>query len=367
MAGVLVIALIVLIAVLCNVVSGKKRKREQRPARKKRVYVKSGVNVKKQMLGEEKGEYFTGKLEDEGTRLVNGSARIWRIVFDNLKTGERMYREFSGQMRIGRGDSDQSSRGYLILAGDNKISRNHCIIYEGRNMLCIQDLNSSNHTYLNGKQLSQAAYLRNDKNPALATGAVLAGGIFNIFGDYFFVFTCDMGAFGAGLATAIGSAISFLAMLSHFFTKKNTLRLVRPEGLLRKLKEITTTGFSTFFIDVAMGILTILFNRQIVIYLGTNALSVYGIIVNISTFVQCCAYSVGQASQPIISTNFGAGKGGRIRETLKYALGTAAVFSILWTALRLRSDAGWILLENTEKNYIPGFDTEKLEKYLAEK
>ena len=34
-----------------------------------------------------------------------------------------------------------------------------------------------------------AAYLRNDKNPALATGAVLTGGIFNIFGDYFFVFT----------------------------------------------------------------------------------------------------------------------------------------------------------------------------------
>lgn len=52
-----------------------------------------------------------------------------------------------------------------------------------------------------------AAYLRNDKNPALATAAVLAGGIFNIFGDYFFVFVCDMGAMGAGLATAIGSVI----------------------------------------------------------------------------------------------------------------------------------------------------------------
>ncbi|HJB45481.1 MAG TPA: hypothetical protein H9713_02065 [Candidatus Mediterraneibacter surreyensis] len=84
-----------------------------------------------------------------------------------------------------------------------------------------------------------------------------------------------------------------------------------------------------------MGILTILFNRQIMVYLGTNALSIYGVIVNISTFVQCCAYSVGQASQPIISTNFGAGKGGRIRETLKYALGTVAVFSIFWTALSI--------------------------------
>lgn len=180
-----------------------------------------------------------------------------------------------------------------------------------------------------------AAYLRNDKNPALATGAVLAGGIFNIFGDYFFVFTCDMGAFGAGLATAIGSTLSFLVMLSHFFTKKNTLRLVKPEGLVRKLREITATGFSTFFIDVAMGILTILFNRQIMVYLGTNALSVYGVIVNISTFVQCCAYSVGQASQPIISTNYGAGRGERIRETLKYALGTVAVFSIFWTVVTM--------------------------------
>ena len=180
-----------------------------------------------------------------------------------------------------------------------------------------------------------AAYLRNDKNPALATGAVLAGGIFNVFGDYFFVFVCDMGAFGAGLATAIGSSISFLAMVSHFFMKKNTLRLVKPEGLVRKLREITATGFSTFFIDVAMGILTILFNRQIMVYLGTNALSVYGVIVNISTFVQCCAYSVGQASQPIISTNFGAGKGDRIKETLKYALATVAVFSILWTLMSM--------------------------------
>ncbi|HIX63566.1 MAG TPA: hypothetical protein H9852_03970 [Candidatus Mediterraneibacter colneyensis] len=91
-----------------------------------------------------------------------------------------------------------------------------------------------------------AAYLRNDKNPALATGAVLAGGIFNIFGDYFFVFTCDMGAFGAGLATAIGSTISFLAMMSHFFTKKNTLRLVKPEGLVRKLREIAPTIFRCY-------------------------------------------------------------------------------------------------------------------------
>lgn len=180
-----------------------------------------------------------------------------------------------------------------------------------------------------------SAFLRNDGDPGLATKAVLFGGIFNVFGDYFFVFVMDMGIMGAGLATAMGSFFSLLVMLSHFFSKKNTLNLVRPTKLFDKLKTIIVTGFSTFFIDVAMGILTVLFNRQILKYLGTNALSVYGIIINISTFVQCCAYSIGQASQPIISINYGAGKGERISQTLKYALGTAAVFGILWTAVSL--------------------------------
>lgn len=180
-----------------------------------------------------------------------------------------------------------------------------------------------------------ASYLRNDNAPGLATLGVLSGGIFNIFGDYILVFPCDLGMYGAGLATAIGSAISFVIMLTHFFSKKNTLRIQRPKRLMHQLGRITVTGFSTFFIDVAMGILTILFNKQIMKYLGSNALSVYGPVINVSTFVQCCAYSVGQASQPIISTNYGAGKGERIKETLKYSLITTAVFGLFWTALSL--------------------------------
>ena len=90
-------------------------------------------------------------------------------------------------------------------------------------------------------------------------------------------------------------------------------------------------GFSTFIIDVAMGFLTMIFNRQIVRYFGTDALSVYGVIVNVSTIVQCCAYSVGQAAQPILSVNYGSYNWERIRGTLRYALYTVAFFSVAWT------------------------------------
>ena len=137
------------------------------------------------------------------------------------------------------------------------------------------------------------------------------------------------------LATAAGSGISFAVMLSHFWSKKNTLVLRKPTGIVGKLREISITGFPTFFIDIAMGILTVLFNRQIMKYLGSNALAVYGPVINVSTIVQCCAYSVGQASQPIISINFGAKKWQRIKETLRYALYTVGAFSIFWTALSL--------------------------------
>lgn len=39
--------------------------------------------------------------------------------------------------------------------------------------------------------------------------------------------------------------------------------------------------------------------------------------------------------QPIISTNFGAGKGDRIRETLRLALGTAIFFGLFWTVVSM--------------------------------
>ena len=187
-----------------------------------------------------------------------------------------------------------------------------------------------------------SAFLRNDGAPGLTTAAVLTGGIFNVFGDYFFVFPMDMGIFGAGLATAIGSFLTFCVLLSHFFSKRNTLRLVWPSRLADKLQCIAVTGFSSFFIDVAMGILTVLFNRQIMRYAGTEALAVYAVIVNISTFVQCCAYSVGQAAQPILSMNYGAGLGRRIRSVLRYALLVAGFFSLFWTALTLAVPEGFI-------------------------
>lgn len=191
-----------------------------------------------------------------------------------------------------------------------------------------------------------AAFLRNDGDPALAMIAVIGGGIFNVIGDFSFVFLFGLGLFGAGLATAIGSVITIIVMCIHFFKKKNTLRFAKPDRFFVKSWEISRSGFSSFFVDFAMGIITIFFNRQIMAYVssGEDALAIYGVILNVNTFVQCCAYGVGQAAQPIISVNYGAKKYDRIKEILKYSLISIGIISLLWGVFSMAFPNVYVLL-----------------------
>lgn len=178
-----------------------------------------------------------------------------------------------------------------------------------------------------------AAFLRNDGAPALAAKSVFLGGIFNVFGDYFFTFTLDMGIMGAGIATAMGASFSLIIMLTHFISKENTLRFVPIKEAFAPFGRIFSSGFSSFIIDVAMGVLTVLFNHRILKYLGSDELAVYGVVVYAGTLVQCCAYGVGQASQPILSQNYGAKRYERVGSLLKYNIITSVIIGAFWTLI----------------------------------
>lgn len=187
-----------------------------------------------------------------------------------------------------------------------------------------------------------AAFLRNDNDPALATFAVVFTSILNMIGDYLFTFTFHGGVFGAALATALSNILSVCIMLTHFLKKSNTLKLVKPEKLWSTMGKIFAIGFSVFFVDLAMGIMTMLYNKQILKLLNNDALSVFGAIASLTTVVQCCSYSIGQAAQPILSANFGAKKMERVRQVLKYGILTSIVFGAFWAIVVLAFPTGVI-------------------------
>lgn len=174
------------------------------------------------------------------------------------------------------------------------------------------------------------AFIRNDKAPKLAMIAVITGGISNIILDIVFVIGWNMGMKGAALATVLGSVIVNGILLTHFFSKKNGLVLVFPfQTLLKNVLSIIKNGSTSFLVDISTGIVTLCFNLQLIKYMGDIGVTVYGIIANVTLIFYSLCNGVNQAAQPIISTNFGAGKMDRINQVKKLAIKNCVVVCLI--------------------------------------
>ncbi|MCD7748713.1 MAG: multidrug transporter MatE [Oscillospiraceae bacterium] len=177
------------------------------------------------------------------------------------------------------------------------------------------------------------AFIRNDGAPGLATGAVVAGGALNIFGDWFLVFFLGLGIRGAAIATVAGTVLQAIVMIFYFFRKSCRLRLRRPRALGKAMGQIVSIGFGAGVLDLGTVFIGVITNNQLMRYGGAAALSVYGVLTTITALFQSLFGGVGQAIQPIASTNFGAGQTERIgrlfRLSLVTVLGLGAAFVLI--------------------------------------
>lgn len=178
-----------------------------------------------------------------------------------------------------------------------------------------------------------APVVRYDEKPQLVLKAVLIGGCFNIFGDWFLVFPMNLDMFGAGLATALGALIQTAILLSHFVFRHSSLKFRKSRDAASDARRILSTGFGASILDVAIAVLTIIINKQTMKYGGRDELAVLGVIMTISFLLQHLYAGAGQAVQPISSTNFGAGLRKRAWKSFTYLLWTSIAFGVLSTAV----------------------------------
>ncbi len=178
-----------------------------------------------------------------------------------------------------------------------------------------------------------STFIRNDGAPNLVMAATVAGGVLNMFLDWFLVFPMKMGMQGAAIATVIGTLLQVLILCTHFFKKTCALRLVRPKRLLRSFREIVRMGFGAAVLDSGNTVLAVMMNNQIMHYGGTTELAVYGVIVTVGSLFQAVFNGVGQAVQPLVSVNFGANRMERVksfwRMSLRMVLLLGALFMLI--------------------------------------
>lgn len=161
---------------------------------------------------------------------------------------------------------------------------------------------------------------------------VLFGGAVNIVLDIIFVFPCNIGIGGAALASVLGMVVQVTVGTTHFFSRKNGLKFIKPKHIISSAGQIIGNGISSFFNELANGFIVLLFNVQILKYCGESALSVYSVISNCVILVNSLFTGVGQTIQPIIAINYGAGKWERIKGIRRMSYLTitimGAVFSL---------------------------------------
>lgn len=185
-------------------------------------------------------------------------------------------------------------------------------------------------------------FVRVSGKPVLGMCVTGLGAVTNIILDAVFVAALGWGVAGAAWATVIGQILSasfgaFLVLKGHtkVLIKRETFSFDR-----RLSGKIISCGFAFFIAQMAMGLVSLIYNSQLGRYGGDTAISVYAVVASIMTFVIMPASGISQGIQPIIGNNYGAGNYKRVMSTLYLASAfSVGVTCVIWLIVMFFPDA----------------------------
>ena len=159
-------------------------------------------------------------------------------------------------------------------------------------------------------------------------------GITNMILDAVFVYVFKLGVKGAALATIISQFIGAGIPLIYFMRKNSSsLKLVKTKFELMPILKTCSNGSSEMVTNLSASIINMLYNFQLMKYIGQNGVTAYGIIMYVGfIFVGVYfGYSVGSA--PIIGYNYGSKNNEELKGLLRKSLKLLCIASIILTLL----------------------------------
>lgn len=193
-------------------------------------------------------------------------------------------------------------------------------------------------------------FVRNDGNPRLSMTAMLVGSFGNILLDYVFIYPLKLGMFGAAFATGLSPLISLSVLSLHFLKKKNNLKLVRTPFMFHSIFHTLTLGLPSFITELSSGIIILCFNYQILNLSGNTGVAAYGIIANIVLTVVAMFTGISQGIQPLLSSNYGAGKIDYVKSIYRWAIYLAFAFGVFFYTICYLYPEPIVAIFNTEND-----------------
>ena len=166
--------------------------------------------------------------------------------------------------------------------------------------------------------------------PALGLVCVVAGGISNVVLDYVFIVSLDLGIRGAAMATGIGYSIPAVVGLVWFAgNRKGLLRFTRPHFSLSALGESVVNGVASMIINLAGAMVTWLYNRVIVLYLGETGISAATIVLYARYTLNSVLSGYASGVAPVISFNYGKKDFGQVKLLFRTSLKAVLAGSVV--------------------------------------
>lgn len=185
-------------------------------------------------------------------------------------------------------------------------------------------------------QIAFQSFYMTAERPELGTRMSIICGVLNIVLDAMFIIVFGWGLNGAALATAIALATGGIYPLVFFASKRNRtqLQFVKFEAWDRKsIVKSCTNGMSEYVANVALNVVSIGYNIQLMKYLGENGVSAYGIIMYVGFIFGSVFIGYNLCVSQVIAFNYGAGNKGELRSLLRKSLSIIAVTGLLLTSI----------------------------------
>ena len=202
---------------------------------------------------------------------------------------------------------------------------NNCIIY-GRTVFFM----------MTGLFLQNAfqSFLVVAEKPKLGLAVTLLAGFTNMFLDFLFVYVLRLGVFGAAVATGISQFVGAIIPVIYFASgMNNILHLKKCRFNKDIIIKTFINGSSEMVTNMSMSLVNMLYNMQLMKYIGTNGVVAYGIIMYTGfifsgTYI---GYSLGSA--PVISYHYGAGNKKELKSLFKHSIILLVISSVIMTLL----------------------------------
>lgn len=182
--------------------------------------------------------------------------------------------------------------------------------------------------------LFQSFFVTAEK-PHLGLAVTISAGVTNMVLDAVLVILLPqpLKLAGAAIATALSQVVGGMVPLFYFGRKNSSiLRIGKTKFEGRAVLKACTNGSSEFMSTIAMSLVSMLFNIQLLKYAGENGVAAYGVVMYVSMIFAAAflGYSIGVA--PVVGYHDGAQNHTELQGILKKSLIMIAAFGIMMIA-----------------------------------